>query len=113
MQVNHVAQAAYVLRGLIADTSHIIVINQELQLAGSVHLHFIYIDHRAIGNAAHLADAHATLAFALVGTLVALLTLAVDGSGGERLMSISLAVQAIALCGRFGVMFPESDVKLV
>jgi ATP-binding cassette subfamily B protein len=55
-------------------------------------------------------------AAALVGSAVALLLVA-DGGGAAgasaRLVAVSLSVQAVVLCCRFGVMFPESDVKLV
>lgn len=51
---------------------------------------------------------------ALVGSVVALLLVAAVGSTGvAELAAVSAAVQAVVLCGRFGVMFPESDVKLV
>ncbi len=51
---------------------------------------------------------------ALLGSAVALL-LVVDGGtdGASRLVAVSVAVQAVVLCARFGVMFPESDIKLV
>ena len=50
-------------------------------------------------------------AIALVGSVVALLLVAHAGNLGVA--AISVAVQAILLCGRFGVVFPEADVKLV
>ncbi|WP_425956923.1 ABC transporter ATP-binding protein [Xylanimonas sp. McL0601] len=54
-------------------------------------------------------------AVALVGSAVALLLVA-DGGASDaaaRLVAVSLSVQAVVLCCRFGVMFPESDIKLV
>ena len=51
---------------------------------------------------------------ALVGSAVALLLVSdVAGDDGARLVAVSVAVQAVVLCARFGVMFPESDIKLV
>lgn len=51
---------------------------------------------------------------ALLGSAVALLLVADAGGGGAaRLVAVSVAVQAVVLCARFGVMFPESDIKLV
>ncbi|AEI13499.1 ABC transporter related protein [Cellulomonas gilvus ATCC 13127] len=47
---------------------------------------------------------------ALVGSVVALLVVA---RADVSVAAVSLAVQALILCGRFGVIFPESDVKLV
>ena len=47
---------------------------------------------------------------AAVGSVVALLLVA---RSGADVAAVSIAVQAVALCGRFGVIFPESDVKLV
>lgn len=47
---------------------------------------------------------------AAVGSVVALLLVARTGAD---VAAVSIAVQAVALCGRFGVIFPESDVKLV
>ena len=53
-------------------------------------------------------------AAALAGSAVALLLVVEPtGSGAARLVAVSVAVQAVVLCARFGVMFPESDVKLV
>jgi ATP-binding cassette subfamily B protein len=51
-------------------------------------------------------------AVALVGSVVALLLVARSGPGVD-VAAVSMGVQAILLCGRFGVMFPEVDVKLV
>ncbi|GCD20795.1 ABC transporter ATP-binding protein [Cellulomonas algicola] len=50
-------------------------------------------------------------AVALVGSVVALLLVA--RSDVASVAAVSIAVQAILLCGRFGVVFPEADVKLV
>lgn len=47
---------------------------------------------------------------ALIGSAVALLVVARTDAG---VAEVSMAVQALILCGRFGVIFPESDVKLV
>lgn len=47
---------------------------------------------------------------ALVGSVVALLVVA---RADVDVAAVSVAVQALILCGRFGVIFPESDVKLV
>lgn len=55
-------------------------------------------------------------AVALAGLVVALLVVAHTGGAwahGWRPAEVSMAVQAVVLCGRFGVMFPESDIKLV
>lgn len=49
---------------------------------------------------------------ALVGSVVALLLVVHSGRGGD-VAAVSIAVQAMMLCGRFGVVFPEADVKLV
>ncbi len=49
---------------------------------------------------------------ALIGSVVALLLVARAGAD-VGVAAVSVAVQAILLCGRFGVIFPESDVKLV
>lgn len=51
-------------------------------------------------------------AVALIGSVVALLLVARAGAD-VGVAAVSVAVQAILLCGRFGVIFPESDVKLV
>ena len=47
---------------------------------------------------------------ALAGSVVALLVVA---RADVDVAAVSVAVQALILCGRFGVIFPESDVKLV
>ncbi|MBT0993729.1 ABC transporter ATP-binding protein/permease [Cellulomonas sp. DKR-3] len=47
---------------------------------------------------------------ALVGSVVALLVVARTDADVAQ---VSVAVQALILCGRFGVVFPEADVKLV
>lgn len=57
-------------------------------------------------------------AVALAGLAVALLVIAHAGGTGSaghgwRPAEAGMAVQAVVLCGRFGVMFPESDIKLV
>lgn len=52
------------------------------------------------------------LLVALVGSAVALLLVTRTGTAAD-VASISIAVQAVLVCGRFGVVFPESDVKLV
>ncbi|MCC2314021.1 ATP-binding cassette domain-containing protein [Cellulomonas xiejunii] len=52
------------------------------------------------------------LAVALIGSVVALLLVARTGAA-TGVAALSMAVQAILLCGRFGVVFPEADVKLV
>lgn len=52
------------------------------------------------------------LAVALLGSVAALLLLANSGTATD-VAAISMAVQAILLCGRFGVVFPEADVKLI
>lgn len=55
-------------------------------------------------------------AVALAGLVLALLVVAHTGGGSShsaRLAEVSIAVQALVVCGRFGVMFPESDIKLV
>lgn len=49
---------------------------------------------------------------ALVGSVVAFVVMAQSTSSG-RVGAAAVAVQALVLCARFGVMFPESDVKLV
>ena len=49
---------------------------------------------------------------ALAGTLVALVLIGRDG-GVAEVGRVAMAVQGIVLCARFGVMFPEADVKLV
>ncbi len=54
----------------------------------------------------------AYLVVALFGSVVALLLLARYGTA-TNVAAVSLAVQAVLLCGRFGVVFPEADVKLV
>ncbi len=48
---------------------------------------------------------------ALGGTAIALVLVA--RGGGAEAGRVAMAVQALVLCARFGVMFPESDVKLV
>ena len=50
-------------------------------------------------------------AVALVGSVAALLVAA--HTRGVGVAAISMGVQGILLCGRFGVVFPEADVKLV
>lgn len=54
---------------------------------------------------------------ALAGTVAALVVLAWSGSaaGAESATvgHVAMAVQAVVLCARFGVLFPESDIKLV
>ena len=47
---------------------------------------------------------------ALAGSVVAFLTVS---RADVDVAAVSIAVQALILCGRFGVIFPESDVKLV
>ncbi|MGY4644184.1 ABC transporter ATP-binding protein [Cellulomonas sp. URHB0016] len=49
---------------------------------------------------------------ALAGSVVALVLMAQSASAGQ-VGAAAVAVQALVLCARFGVMFPESDVKLV
>ncbi|MBO9555879.1 ABC transporter ATP-binding protein [Cellulomonas sp.] len=51
-------------------------------------------------------------AVALAGSVVALVLLARDAQS-VQVGAAAVAVQALVLCARFGVMFPESDVKLV
>ena len=51
-------------------------------------------------------------AIALVGSVVALVVVAHVGAAAG-VAAVSMSVQAVLVCGRFGVMFPESDVKLV
>ena len=48
-----------------------------------------------------------------VGTVAALVVVSVQGARAGGIAEITMAVQAVVLCARFGVMFPESDVKLV
>ncbi len=47
---------------------------------------------------------------ALIGSVIGLLVVA---RADVDVAAVSVAVQALILCGRFGVIFPESDVKLV
>lgn len=47
---------------------------------------------------------------ALIGSAVGLLVVARTDAD---VAAVSIAVQALILCGRFGVVFPEADVKLV
>ena len=49
---------------------------------------------------------------ALAGTVVALVLVGRSGGVGD-VGRVAMAVQGIVLCARFGVMFPEADVKLV
>lgn len=50
---------------------------------------------------------------AAVGAITALVFVALRGGRSGDLAGITMAVQAVVLCARFGVIFPESDVKLV
>jgi ATP-binding cassette, subfamily B, bacterial len=49
---------------------------------------------------------------ALAGSIVAFVLMAQSASSGQVGVA-AIAVQGLVLCARFGVMFPESDVKLV
>jgi len=49
---------------------------------------------------------------ALAGSVAALVVMARTADAGQ-VGAAAVAVQALVLCARFGVMFPESDVKLV
>ena len=52
------------------------------------------------------------LVVALIGSVIALLLVA-HVPATTSVAAVAMAVQAILLCGRFGVVFPEADVKLV
>lgn len=47
------------------------------------------------------------------GSVAALVVVSLQGARTAGLAEIAMAVQAVVVCARFGVMFPESDVKLV
>jgi len=52
-----VAKCAYVLGSFILTPGNIVVVNEQLEFAGTVGIHFIYVDDGAVRDPADSADA--------------------------------------------------------
>lgn len=66
VKIDHVAEVGDILRGFVADASHVVLVDEQLQFTRAVRLQLSDINDSTVSNATGIADAQATLLFALL-----------------------------------------------